>query len=254
MQRRSERRGFWFGLAVAVVEPTLLACTRRDWAGQEHIPASGPAIIAANHLSHIDPLAFAHFVYASGRIPRFLIKRELFDVPFLGQLLRGAGQVPVQRRTQDANHAVAAGIAALQEGRCLAIYPEGTITRDPQLWPMRARTGVARLALATGAPVVPVGQWGAQQVLWPYTRRPHLLARHTTLYRAGPPVDLSAYAGAPLSPEVLHAVTDDVMRAITEQVALLRGESPPARVHDPDRDGREPPAPPDTFARRRRSA
>jgi 1-acyl-sn-glycerol-3-phosphate acyltransferase len=231
--RGKEHPGFWFGLAVVVLKPLLMTFTRRDWRGREHIPAAGAAIIAANHISHIDPLTFAHFVYDNGRVPRFLVKQELFGVPFVGRLLRGAGQVPVQRRTRDAAQAVQAGVDALAAGKCVAIYPEGTISRDPQLWPMLPRTGVARLALTAGVPVIPVGQWGAQQVLWPYTKRPHLIPPRTVHYAAGPPVDLSAYAGKELTVEVLRAATDDIMRAVRAQVAQLRGETAPEEFFDP---------------------
>ena len=232
MRRRNERRGFWFGFAVVVLKPLLLAFTRRDWRGTEHIPPQGPCILAVNHISHVDPLTFAHYVYDNGRIPRFLVKKELFGVPFVGRLLKGAGQLPVHRRTRDAGLAVQAGIDALSAGECVTVYPEGTITRDPDLWPMLARTGVARLALATGAPVIPIGQWGAQDVLWPYTKKPHLVPPRTVRYLAGPPVDLSAYAGAEMTVEVLRSATDDIMRAVRDQVAVLRGEHPPEEFFD----------------------
>ncbi len=242
--RRRERRGFWFGLAVVILKPLLTLFTRRDWRGAEHIPAEGPCIIAVNHISHIDPLTFAHFVHDHGRIPRFLVKQELFRVPFVGRLLAGAGQLPVQRRSRDAIQAVQAGVDALASGKVVAIYPEGTITRDPQLWPMLAKTGVARLALATGAPVIPVAQWGAHEVLWPYTKRPALVPPRTVRYLAGPPVNLSAYDGRPLTAEVLRAATDDIMARIRGQLGDLRGQAPPAAVHDPRGTDMAPPPPP----------
>jgi hypothetical protein len=111
-------------------------------------------------------------------------------------------------------------------------YPEATVTRDPDLWPMVAKTGVARLALATGAPVIPVAQWGAQRIL-PYgSHRPHLFPRTTVQVLAGPPVDLSAFDGQPLSPKVLRDATDLIMKDITGQLARIRGETAPAKLYD----------------------
>lgn len=244
MRRRRERRGFWFGFAVVVLKPLLVTFVRRDWRGQEQIPAEGPCIVAANHISHVDPLTFAWFVYERGRIPRFLIKKELFGVPFVGRLLRGAGQLPVYRRTTDAVQAVQAGVDAINAGKVVTIYPEGTITRDPRMWPMLAKTGVARLALATGAPVIPVAQWGAQDVLWPYTKTPHLLPRRTVHYLAGPPVDLADLAGREQDVEVLREATDRIMAAIRAQLAELREEPAPVDVVDPRGGELGPPPPP----------
>jgi len=115
----------------------------------------------------------------------------------------------------------------------VAIMPEGTLTRDPALWPMRARTGVGRLALATRAPVVPVAQWGPQALLAPYARRPAgLFSRHTMHMRAGPPVDLSDLFGREREPAALREATDRVMAAITQQLAGIRGEQPPEHPFD----------------------
>jgi 1-acyl-sn-glycerol-3-phosphate acyltransferase len=113
------------------------------------------------------------------------------------------------------------------------IYPEGSATRDPDLWPMRARTGVARLALLSGAPVIPVAQWGAQQIL-PYpTKKVHLLPRTTVRIVVGPPVDLSAYAAKPMTAEVLRDATEVIMRRIADMLVELRGGTPPGAFFDP---------------------
>jgi 1-acyl-sn-glycerol-3-phosphate acyltransferase len=121
----------------------------------------------------------------------------------------------------------------------VVIYPEGTVTRDPDKWPMAARTGVARLALQSGAPVLPLAQWGAQgaprTLLQPLPRR-------TARFRIGPPVDLSAFVGQPLDGDVLRNATDAVMDALTAEVAVLRGEPAPARRFDP-RSGAGHPSP-----------
>jgi 1-acyl-sn-glycerol-3-phosphate acyltransferase len=223
-------------LAVVVIKPLSTLLTRREWHGREQVPPAGGVIVAVNHVSYVDPLLLAHFVYGCGRLPRFLAKIELFRLPFAGRVVRGAGQIPVLRHTPDAAQALSAAVSALERGECLVIYPEGTITKDPQMWPMRARTGVARLALMTGAPVIPVAQWGAQDILG-RDRRVRLLPRRRIRMLAGPPVDLSrwrsASAGEQSDGETLRAVTDAIMARIAEQLAEFRGEPPPAEVWDP---------------------
>jgi 1-acyl-sn-glycerol-3-phosphate acyltransferase len=154
---RHGRIGFWYRLTVSIVQPLSMLLTRREWRGAENIPAQGGVIVAANHLSYVDPMTFGHFVYASGRTPRFLAKSSLFEVPVFKYLVRGAGQIPVYRGTDDAAAALSAGVDALRRGECLLIYPEGTATRDPDCWPMQARTGVARCACRSGGAVGPAG-------------------------------------------------------------------------------------------------
>lgn len=230
--RGQRRLGFWYRFVVLVVKPLLLLFSKREWRGIEHIPREGGVIIAANHLSYVDPLVIGHFLYDLGRPPRFLAKSSLFGVPVLKWILRGAEQIPVHRNTADASQALTAAVDALHRGECVLIYPEGSATRDPDLWPMRARTGVARLALLSGVPVIPVAQWGAHALL-PYpTKRLHLFPRKTMSILAGPPVDLSAYAGQPLTSEVLRAATETVMHRIADQLAELRGGTPPAQFYD----------------------
>jgi len=118
-------------------------------------------------------------------------------------------------------------------GECLIFYPEGTATRDPDLWPMVPKTGIARLALTTGAPVIPVAQWGTQDILLYGTKKLSVIPRHMVKMLAGPAVDLSAYEGEPLSRDVLRAAATAVMADITGLLARLRGETPPAVPYDP---------------------
>ncbi|MDT0308232.1 lysophospholipid acyltransferase family protein [Streptomyces sp. DSM 44917] len=240
MARR--RIGFWYRLAAILVKPPLLLLFRRDWRGMEHIPAEGGFLTAVNHNSYVDPLSYAHFQYNTGRVPRFLAKDSLFGQGFVGRFMRGSGQIPVFRGTTDATEAFRAAVAAVRAGECVAFYPEGTLTRDPALWPMEAKTGVARVALLTGAPVIPVAQWGAHEVLPPYGGRkaPRLFPRRTFRVVAGPPVDLSEFRGKEPTPQVLRAVTDRIMDDVTALLAVLREEAPPARryVHRPAAAGR----------------
>ncbi|MGI8335601.1 lysophospholipid acyltransferase family protein [Actinomadura scrupuli] len=233
----------WRRFSIAVLRPLLFGMLKRDWRGKGNIPRAGGVIVAANHISEADPLALAHFVYESGRYPVYLAKSTLFDVRYLRPILRGTGQIPVYRDSSDASLALRDAEAALLAGECLMFYPEGTCTRDPDLWPMTGQTGAARLALATGAKVVPMASWGAHELL-PYTKVErrglaaglkkgfHPFPRKTMRVIAGPPLDLSAYAGSPPTAEALRDATAEIMRAIAELVGELRGERPPAELYD----------------------
>ncbi|RDG39892.1 lysophospholipid acyltransferase family protein [Streptomyces corynorhini] len=226
------RIGFWYRLAAVIAKPPLIVLLKRDWQGAEHIPAEGGFITAVNHNSYIDPFAYAHFQYSTGRVPRFLAKNSLFTSGFIGAVMRGTGQIPVYRESTNALSAYRAAIDAVERGECVAFYPEGTLTRDPAQWPMTAKTGVARVALQTRCPVVPVAQWGANLLLAPYAKKPEILPRKTHRVLAGPPVDISRYYDEEITPELLREVTEVIMAAITELLAELRGEPAPAAPYD----------------------
>ncbi|NGO77106.1 1-acyl-sn-glycerol-3-phosphate acyltransferase [Streptomyces sp. YC504] len=231
MPRR--RIGFWYRLAAVIAKPPLIVLLKRDWRGMEHIPAEGGFITAVNHNSHVDPLAYAHYQYNTGRVPRFLAKHGLFKTGFVGMMMRGTGQIPVYRESTDALSAFRAAIAAVERGECVAFYPEGTITRDPDQWPMTAKTGAARVALQTKCPVIPVAQWGANELLPPYAKKPDLFPRKTSRVLAGPPVDLSAFYDREMTPELLQEATEVIMRHITALLEELRGEKAPDKPYDP---------------------
>jgi 1-acyl-sn-glycerol-3-phosphate acyltransferase len=229
-----QKRGWAFAISVAIVKPLLLLFTRRRWVDGHKVPAEGGCILVANHVSHLDPLTFAHFAYDNGRLPRFLAKSEVFGVPVVGTIVRSARQIPVYRLTTDASQAFRAAVDAVDHGECVVVYPEGTISRDPGLWPMTGKSGAARIALSTGAPVIPVAQWGANHILAPYAKKPRLLPRKTISMKAGDPVDLDDLRGRPLTPAALREATDRIMDALTLLLADLReGEEPPATRFDP---------------------
>lgn len=225
MTRR--RLGFWRRFAVAVVKPPMTVLTNRTWLGMEHIPRTGGVIIAANHPSEFDPLVLAHYVYDAGRWPQFLAKQSLFELPVLGSLLDSTRQIPVRRGTADATKALEAAIAAVRNGDAVVIYPEGTTPKRGALWPGRGKTGVARLALVTGAPVIPVVTWGPQRLFDPRTRRMRLRPRTPVSVLAGPPLDLSTWAGATPTAANLYAMTDEIMAGLRDLLARLRDEAPP---------------------------
>ncbi|KNE82733.1 MULTISPECIES: lysophospholipid acyltransferase family protein [Streptomyces] len=235
MSRR--RIGFWYRLAAAIAKPPLLLFFKRDWSGMENLPTDGGYITAINHNSALDPLSYAHFQYNTGRVPRFLAKAPLFRVPFVGMILRGTGQIPVYRESTDAANAFRAAVDAVNRGECVAFYPEGTLTRDPDHWPMQGKTGAARVALLTKAPVIPVAQWGANEAVPPYagTNKIRLFPRKTLRVQAGPPVDLSEFYGQDPTAEVLRAATETIMVSITALLAEMRGEPAPEQLYDHSR-------------------
>lgn len=217
----------------ALIRPLLMVLTRRDWRGADRFPDGG-FVLAVNHLSHADPLLVAHLLNDHGIPPHFLAKQAVLDWPVVGRLVRATGQIPVRRRTVDAAQAYQAAVQAVRGGECVVIHPEGTLTRDPDLWPMTGRTGAVRVGLATGCPVVPVAQWGAQEILYPYARRVHLLRRPTITMSVGEPVPLDDLRARPLTVEVLREGTERVMDAITALLADIRGEpAPPQRYQQP---------------------
>ncbi|HEY0699011.1 MAG TPA: lysophospholipid acyltransferase family protein, partial [Micromonospora sp.] len=115
----------------------------------------------------------------------------------------------------------------IRDGGAVVIYPEGTITREPDLWPMRGKTGAARLALATGAPVVPLAMWGPQRMFDPRRGKIHPRPRIPVAVQAGPPVDLSRWMGTTPSKQVLDEMTEEIMLRVRDLVADLRGGTPP---------------------------
>jgi 1-acyl-sn-glycerol-3-phosphate acyltransferase len=236
MSKRADRSysNAWRGVSKIILRPTIRALMKFDWQGQEHfIPPGRGMIVAANHLSYADVLALALFCDQAGRYPTFLAKSSLFKIKLLGPIIAKLGQLPVYRGQADAALVLRDAEQGVRDGACVVFYPEGTVTRDPAMWPMQAKTGVARLALATGAPVVPVGHWGAQYIL-PYgTAKPHVIPRKTVHMIAGPPVDLSEFAGKPLDTPTLRAATDKIMTDVAALVGKLRDEDPPAEPFHP---------------------
>ena len=235
MARR--KLGWAFAFCVAVLRPLLMTLTKQDWKNTDKLPQSGGHVLVANHISHIDPLTYAHFVYDSGRLPRYLAKAEVMDLPVLRIILKSAGQIPVYRQSRTASEAFRAAAAAVEKGECVVVYPEGTITRDPDLWPMVGKSGAARIALETRCPVIPIGQWGAQEVLAPYARKPDLFPRKKIDMKVGDPVDLSDLYELERTPAVVNQATERIMAVLTDLVEEVRGGTAPAERFDPRKAG-----------------
>ncbi|MCB0919512.1 MAG: 1-acyl-sn-glycerol-3-phosphate acyltransferase [Actinobacteria bacterium] len=231
----------WYNFGVSVVWPNLMLWTKRDWRGQEHLGQPGEGMVcAANHISWFDPLILLHYANDMGRPARFLAKDSLFEIPFVGTVMTGAGTIPVHRESGNAADAVSAAVTAVEEGEMVFIYPEGTITRDPDLWPMSGKTGAARVALLGDVPLVPVAHWGAQEIMGPYKVELKILPRKTIHVLAGEPVDIDDLRGRPLTEPLLAEATTRVMDAITELEAELRDAVPPAGRWNRKAEERQP--------------
>lgn len=226
------KAGFWIRLCVIVLVPLDTLLFKIRWKGLERIPAQGGVILAVNHLSYIDTILMARLVWEAGRIPRFLIKSGVFAQPVLGQIMSGAGQIPVHRGTSDAQRSLRDAQTALERGECIVIYAEGTITHDPDWWPMQGKTGVGRLALLVpDAPVIPIGQWGPQFTFDSRRRRVRPFPRKTASASVGAPVDLARFRGAEPSAGTLREITDLIMTAVRAEVGQLRGQTPPPEFY-----------------------
>ena len=222
-----------FKYAAAILIPILKILTKREWRGAENLPKSGPVIVISNHLSYVDALVFAHFLYGNGRAVRYLGKDSVFKIPILGKIITSSGQIPVARESDKASHALDSALGLLQVGHCVGIYPEGTLTRDPKLWPMVAKTGIARLAIMSKAPVIPIAQWGDQNLLAPYSKKFVLWRRTKIRYLAGPALDFSKWYGKEEDQAALVEATAYAMAGITKLLEEIRGELVPDEIFDP---------------------
>lgn len=235
----SPRAGAVLRIAGWIIIPSLELIARRRWVDRDRLHQPGGAIICGNHAAPLDALLYGELLHRSGIPPRFLAKHTLFEVPVLGSLLRVTGQIPVLRGSARASDALAAARRVLRDGHTVIIFPEGTYTRDPSGWPMRGRRGAARLALQSGAPLVPVGCWGSAAALPVGARWPRLLPRRTITLRVGAPIMPAPLPGESIEQAEIR-LTDELMDAITDLVRATRGGDPPAVRHDPRRDARRP--------------
>ena len=228
--RRFARRGRgpWYSAAIEVIWQFLVLFSRFRVRGARHIPASGGVVVASNHLSFADPATATAFCLGAGRVPRYLAKSSLWDVPVIGRIMRTGGHIPVYRGAPTASGAYRDAVVAVRSGECVAIFPESTFSKDPDGWPMKGKTGAARIALETGVPVIPLANWGTHHLLPATAWLPRGIPRKTVDLVAGPPVDLSDLREVKLTRAVLEEATARIMAAITELLAGIRGVRPPA--------------------------
>jgi len=222
--------GYKVGSSILI--PVMNAITKRNWIDTEKIPKSGPVVFCSNHVSYLDALVLAHLLFKNGRAVRFIGKEAIFKVPVVGWVLRKAEQIPVKRESNSAAIALSEAIAALKLGHAIGIYPEGTLTRDPKLWPMTGKTGAVRLALSAEAPLIPIAQWGDHLIWPPYSKVLKPFPRKLVTMKVGKPIDLSKWHGKVDNPEAMEEATKYVMQELSKLVGELRGENPPSELFD----------------------
>ncbi|GGD79652.1 lysophospholipid acyltransferase family protein [Microbacterium murale] len=237
---KSRPSPFW--PLAAIVVPAVGYLAKIEIRNKEKLPAEGAFVLAPNHYSEFDPLIVAAAVWRLGRAPRFMAKESLFRVPVLGWLMRKTGMVPVARATSAAaaKQTIMQSRALVENQRGVIVYPEGTLTRDPELWPMRGKSGAVRLALAGDIPLIPVAQWGTQHImgryqkglsLWPPRKRVQVLI--------GDPVDISDLTGRAGEQSALNEATNRLMNAITALLEELRDEKASATRWNPSDHGQK---------------
>ena len=215
----------WYRAAELALVPPFRLWFNWRLEGLERVPAGGPAIIAGNHLSYLDPFAHGVFVVKAGRRPRFLAKQELFDAPFVGTVLRGAHQISVQRGAGDRSP-IDDATRAVEQGEVVVIYPEGTTTTtNEDFSPGRGKTGAVRLSIATGIPILPVATWGGQFV-WRKSGRQSLEFGRPIWVAAGEPFDPTERLEGEPDARALRASTDDLMVELGKLVVDLRDRYP----------------------------
>lgn len=228
---REKSRPSLFWPASWVVAPIFNVVFRYRIRGT--LPVEGPFILAANHLSELDPVVMGHVVWKLGRAPRFMAKESLFRIPVIGRVLTALGQIPVARQGGGQAAIEAAG-KLIDVGGGVIVYPEGTLTREPNLWPMRGKGGAVRMAAEHGIPLIPAAHWGTQAVFARYAKRPKLRFRTPIDVVIDAPFDVSALQRDPGNRQLERDLTDALMRRITELQAELRGEVPPAELYSPN--------------------
>ena len=234
VQRESS---FAFVLVAMVLAPILRLMFNIKTSGKENLPQGG-YILVGNHLSYLDPFSFAYSVYLHmKRVPHYLAKESIFRIPIIGKILPKVGQIPVYRGGKSNEEPLRAAKEFLKAGQVVVIFPEGTLTRDPDQWPMRGKAGAIRLAVELGLPIVPCGQWGVEKVLGNYSKKFRPNPFHVVRVKIGKPMFFRELEGKTPTAQELADATDKVMREISAIVGELRGETPPAQLWDPTKVG-----------------
>jgi 1-acyl-sn-glycerol-3-phosphate acyltransferase len=226
VSERSRPSLFWLFAVIAL--PLMSMMVKFRFHDREKVPQTGAVIFTPNHFTNIDPVVMGVATFHLGRLPRFMAKASILRIPVIGWLLRKSGQIPVERGgSTRSSAALLAAKELVGKGRALIVYPEGSLTRDPDIWPMRGKSGAVRLALELGIPIVPMAHWGTQAVMARYSKKINFFPRHTVDVKIGDPVDLSEFAGKNLDSKTLNEATNKVMDAITALLEDLRGEKAP---------------------------
>jgi len=237
-----KRRPSLFWPLAALVVPLMGLLAKIRITGSEKLPRDGAFVLAPNHYSELDPLIVAVAVWRIGRAPRFMAKESLFKIPVVGWLLRKTGMIPVARSSSAtaAKQTMKQSADLVEHGRGVIVYPEGTLTRDPDLWPMRGKSGAVRLALSDGIPLIPMAQWGTQAIMGRYQKGFSLwpLRKPITVV-IGDPVDVSDLRGRAGEQAALNEATKRLMNAITALLEDIRDEKAPAERWNPASHGQK---------------
>lgn len=242
MAATERRKAPLFWLLSFLVIPFVSFLAKIRITGKDKLPAQGAFVLAPNHYSEIDPLIIAVAVWRMKRLPRFMAKESLFRIPVVGWILRKTGMIPVARASSAAaaKQTMAQSRALVEHGRGVIVYPEGTLTRDPDLWPMRGKSGAVRLALAGDIPLIPVAHWGTQKVMGRYQKGISFWPpRKPVQIIVGDPVDLSDLTPRASEPAALNEATRRLMDAITVLLEEARGEKAPAERWNPADHGQK---------------
>ncbi|MEY3560995.1 MAG: hypothetical protein RL068_147 [Actinomycetota bacterium] len=226
-----------FVLVASILAPILRLMFRIRTEGVENLPKGG-YILVANHVNYLDPLAFAYSVYIHmKRTPHYLAKEALFRIPVLGALLPKVGQIPVYRSGRSNDEPLRAAVEFLKAGQVVVVFPEGTLTRDPDQWPMRGKSGAIRLAIELGLPIVPAGHWGIEKILGTYSKKFRPNPFHLVRVKIGKPMTFENLRKDGVTTAEVTAATETVMQAIAAIVGELRGQTPPKELWDPAKKG-----------------
>jgi 1-acyl-sn-glycerol-3-phosphate acyltransferase len=236
--RPTREKTFGWRVVAALAIPWVLLVARFRIRNGEKLPRTGAFVLAPNHYSNLDPVTTGYIVWKLGRVPRFLAKASVFRVPIIGAVLKATGQIPIERTGgSSAGQSLTAAGDLVRHGLAVIVYPEGTLTREPDLWPMRGKSGAVRMALEHDVPLIPMAHWGVQQIMPRYSKKVSLFPRKTVEAIIGDPVDLSRWRGRPVTHELLAEATDSVMAEITRLLEQLRGETAPLERWDPSANG-----------------
>jgi 1-acyl-sn-glycerol-3-phosphate acyltransferase len=229
---------FAFKLTAFIIGSILRLMFRIKTTGLENLPKGG-YILVGNHVSYLDPFSFAYSVYYHmKRTPHYFAKESLFRIPIIGKLLPKVGQIPISRSGGKSNEEpLRAAKDFLLAGQVVVVFPEGTLTRDPDLWPMRGKPGAIRMAIELGIPIVPVGQWGVQKVLGNYGKKFRPNPFHVVNVKIGKPLTFEHMSKNDLSTKEVTVAAREVMHAVASIVGELRGETPPETLWDPTTKG-----------------
>lgn len=238
VSERSKPSIFWF--LAAIVLPIMNPSIKFRFENAEYLPKTGPFVLCPNHYSEIDPIVMGMATWKNGRVPRFMAKASLWKVPVVKWILNASGQIPVEREGGERGSSpVKAASILIDNGTGVIVYPEGSLTRDPDMWPMRGKKGALRVAAAGNIPIIPVAHWGTDALMPRYGKKIRLFRRVPITVRFGEPTSAEELTGGDTSTKGMTAGTDALMHRISALLGEIRGETPPAELWNPAAHGQK---------------